>query len=157
AGYNGLPGSRSLLGGYKDLAGNDRSMADTFFRPGFSQGVWANGEPLENLYYSVMIGNSLNTLNINTRKIDAHLTDSGSVWWEPLGSYGPGQAYNDLEKHQSPVIRLGSCFTRSREDRFTDSTATSAPDNTQIYNSDGVLFFSTGALAPGVTIQLADY
>src|SRR4029077_779647 len=26
AGYNGLPGSRSLLGGYKDLAGNDRSM-----------------------------------------------------------------------------------------------------------------------------------
>src|SRR4029077_19501367 len=63
-GYNALPGSRSLLGGFRDLAGVDRSMADTFFRPGFTQGVWAAGEPLEDLYYNVMIGNSLNTLQI---------------------------------------------------------------------------------------------
>lgn len=155
-GYNGLPGSRSLLGGFRDLAGVDRSMADTFFRPGFTQGVWATGEPLEDLYYNVMIGNSLNTLGIGAGKIDVNLAYSGSVWWEPLGSYGPGQAYNDLEKHSTPVVRLGTCLTRSREDRFTDASV-SAPDNIQIYNSDGVLFFSTGALAPGVTIQLADY
>ena len=93
-------------------------MADTFFRPGFTQGVWATGEPVENLYYSVMVGNSLNTLEIGTGKIDANMAYSGSVWWEPLGSYGPGQAYNDLEKHSSPVVRVGSSFTRSREDRF---------------------------------------
>src|SRR6185436_21069700 len=67
AGYNALPGSRSLLGGFRDLPGIDRSMADTFFRPGFTQGVWATGEPLENLFYNVMIGNSLNTLNIGTK------------------------------------------------------------------------------------------
>ncbi|MFO0815754.1 MAG: hypothetical protein U0796_21250 [Gemmatales bacterium] len=155
-GYNALPGSRSLLGGYKDVAGIDRSMADSFFRPGFTQGVWASGEPIDNLYYSVMIGNSLNTLNIGNKKIDANLTYSGTFWWEPLGNYGPVQAYNDLEKHQSPVIRVGSCLTRSREDRFSDQSI-SAPDNIQIYNSDGVLFFSTGALAPGVTIDLANY
>jgi hypothetical protein len=155
-GYNALPGSRSLLGGYKDLAGIDRSMADTFFRPGFTQGVWATGEPVDNLFYSLMIGNSLNTLNIGTRKIDTNFAYSGSIWWEPLGNYGPIQAVNDLERHQSPVIRVGSCFTRSREDRFSDASV-SSPDNIQIYNSDGVLFFSTGALAPGVTIDLADY
>lgn len=155
-GYNALPGSRSLLGGYKDLAGIDRSMADTFFRPGFTQGVWASGEPVDNLFYSIMIGNSLNTLNIGTKKIDTNFAYSGTVWWEPLGNYGPIQAYNDLERHQSPVIRVGSCLTRSREDRFSDETV-SSPDNIQIYNSDGVLFFSTGALAPGVTIDLADY
>jgi hypothetical protein len=73
-----------------------------------------------------------------------------------LGSYGPAQAYNDLEKHASPVVRLGSSFTRSREDRFSDASV-SSPDNIQIYNSDGVLFFSTGALAPGVTVLLTDY
>jgi len=156
AGYNALPGSRSLRGGFRDLAGVDRSMADTFFRPGFTQGVWASGEPLENLYYNVMIGNSLNTLQIGAGKIDVNLAYSGTVWWEPLGSYGPVQAYNDLEKHSTPVIRVGGCFTRSREDRFADASAAS-PDNIQIYNSDGVLFFSTGALAPGVTILLADY
>jgi hypothetical protein len=155
-GYNALPGSLSLLGGFRDLAGVDRSMADTFFRPGFTQGVWATGEPLEDLYYNVMVGNSLNTLNIGTKKIDANLAYSGAVWWEPLGSYGPVFAYNDLEKHSSPVIRVGTCFTRSREDRFSDETV-SSPDNIQLYNSDGVLFFSTGALAPGVTIELADY
>jgi len=103
-----------------------------------------------------MVGNSLNTLQIGAGKIDVNMAYSGSVWWEPLGSYGPVQAYNDLEKHSTPVIRLGSCFTRSREDRFSDASSTS-PDNIQIYNSDGVLFFSTGALAPGVTVLLTDY
>jgi hypothetical protein len=156
AGYNALPGSRSLLGSFKDQPGPDRSMADTFFRPGFTQGVWATGEAVENLYYSVMVGNSLNTLQIGAGKIDVNMAYSGSVWWEPLGIYGPAGAYNDLEHHERPVVRLGSSFTRSREDRFSDASS-SVPDNIQIYNSDGVLFFSTGAFAPGVTIQLADY
>ena len=31
------------------------------------------------------------------------------------------------------------------------------PENVAIYNSDGVLFFATGSLAPGVTVQLANY
>jgi len=155
-GYNGLPGSRSLIGNFKDLAGIDRSMADTFFRPGFTQGVWATGEPVDGLYYNVMVGNSLNTLQIGAGKIDANLAYSGSVWWEPLGSYGPAEAYNDFEKHADPVIRLGTSLTRAREDRFTDSSKT-APDNIQIHNSDGTLFFETGSLAPGVTVLLADY
>lgn len=153
-GYNGLPGSRSMLGGFKELEGLDRSMADTFFRPGFTQGVWATGEPLDGLFYNIMIGNSLNTLQINASKIDVNMAYSGSVWWEPWGNYGV--PYNDLEKHANPVIRLGSCFTRAREDRFSDESV-STPDNVQLYNSDGVLFFSTGALAPGVTVLLADY
>jgi hypothetical protein len=155
-GYNGLPGSRSLIGNFKDLPGIDRSMADTFFRPGFTQGVWATGEPVDGLYYNVMVGNSLNTLQIGAGKIDANMAYSGSVWWEPLGSYGPAEAYNDFEKHADPVIRLGTSLTRAREDRFTDSSKT-APDNIQIHNSDGTLFFETGSLAPGVTVLLADY
>jgi hypothetical protein len=155
-GYNGLPGSRSLIGNFKELQGIDRSMADTFFRPGFTQGVWATGEPVDGLYYNVMIGNSLNTLQIGAGKIDANLAYSGSVWWEPLGSYGPGEANNDLEGHETPVVRLGTSFTRAREDRFSDSSV-SAPDNIQIHNSDGTLFFETGSLAPGVTVLLANY
>jgi len=155
-GYNGLPGSRSLIGNFKDLAGIDRSMADTFFRPGFTQGVWATGEPVDGLYYNVMVGNSLNTLQIGAGKIDANMAYSGSVWWEPLGSYGPAEAYNDFENHSDPVVRLGSSLTRAREDRFTDSSKT-APDNIQIHNSDGTLFFETGSLAKGVTVLLADY
>ncbi|HXQ71047.1 MAG TPA: hypothetical protein VN844_11195, partial [Pyrinomonadaceae bacterium] len=45
---------------------------------------------------------------------------------------------------------------RSREDRFSE-TDQSSPDNTSIYNSDGVLAFSAGAFAPGVTVEKATY
>jgi hypothetical protein len=53
-------------------------------------------------------------------------------------------------------IRIGTAFTRSREDRFSNLDQTS-PENTSLYNSDGVLTFSTGAFAPGVTVNKATY
>ena len=159
-GYNGVPGSRSLVGTFPFFQPIDRSMADNFFRPGFTQGVWANGEPVKGLNYLVFLGNGLNTLNISANKIDPHLLLSGSVWWEPLGAYSePGksrQMYDDYFASKKTRIRIGTSFTKSREDRFSDIDQ-SNPDNTSIYNSDGVLAFSTGAFAPGVTVQKALY
>ncbi|HKP36502.1 MAG TPA: hypothetical protein VJT71_06560 [Pyrinomonadaceae bacterium] len=159
-GYTGVPGSRSLVGTFPFFQPIDRSMADNFFRPGFTQGVWANGEPVQGLNYLVFVGNGLNTLNITANKIDTSLLFSGSVWWEPLGAYSePGksrQMYDDYFASSKARIRIGTSFTRSREDRFSD-TDQSSPDNTSIYNSDGVLAFATGAFAPGVTVQKATY
>jgi hypothetical protein len=159
-GYTGVPGSRSLVGTFPFFQPTDRSMADNFFRPGFTQGVWANGEPVKGLNYIVFLGNGLNTLNISANKIDTSLLFSGSTWWEPLGAYSePGksrQMYDDYFATSKTRIRLGTSFTRAREDRFSD-TDQSSPDNTSIYNSDGVLAFSTGAFAPGVTVQKATY
>jgi hypothetical protein len=135
-------------------------MADNYFRPGFTQGVWANGEPVKGLNYLVFVGNGLNTLNISANKIDTHLLGSGSVWWEPLGVYGePGKArnmYDDYYSSDKTRIRIGTSYTRSREDRFSNLDQTS-PENTSLYNSDGVLTFSTGAFAPGVTVDQATY
>ena len=84
-GYTGVPGSRSLVNTFPFFTATDRSMADNFFRPGFTQGVWANGEPVKGLNYLAFVGNGLNTLSISANKIDTHLLLSGSVWWEPLG------------------------------------------------------------------------
>ena len=160
AGYTGVPGSRSLVNTFPFFTATDRSMADNFFRPGFTQGVWANGELLKGLYYLAFVGNGLNTLNISANKIDTNLLLSGSVWWEPLGAYGePGKSrnmYDDYFASKKVRVRIGAAFTRSREDRFSDLD-TSSPENTSIYNSDGVLAFSTGAFAPGVTLQRALY
>jgi hypothetical protein len=64
--------------------------------------------------------------------------------------------YDDYFARKQTRIRIGTSFTRSREDRFSN-TDQSSPDNTSIYNSDGVLAFSTGAFAPGVTVQQATY
>src|SRR5262245_53391703 len=160
AGYTGVPGSRSLVATFPFFQAIDRSMADNFFRPGFTQGVWAKGEPASGLNYLAFLGNGLNTLNISATKIDTHLLGSGSVWWEPLGPYSePGKSrnmYDDYFSAKTIRIRLGTSFTRSREDRFSNLDQ-SNPDNTSLYNSDGVLTFSTGAFAPGVTVDEALY
>ncbi len=160
AGYTGVPGSRSLVATFPYFTATDRSMADNFFRPGFTQGVWANGEPVKGLNYLLFVGNGLNTLSISATKIDTHLLVSGSVWWEPLGPYGePGKSrnmYDDYFASKETRIRIGTSFTRSREDRFSNLDQ-SSPENTALYNSDGVLSFSTGAFAPGVTVDKATY
>jgi len=135
-------------------------MADNFFRPGFTQGLWATGELWKGLNYQAFVGNGLNTLSISAAKIDTNLLLAGSVWWEPLGGFAePGKSvnmYDDFFSQKKVRIRLGTSFTRSREDRFSNLDQ-SAPDNTAIYNSDGVLAFSTGAFAPGVTVDKALY
>jgi hypothetical protein len=160
AGYTGVPGSRSLVATFPFFGGIDRSMADNFFRPGFTQGIWANGEPIKGLHYLGFVGNGLNTLNVSANKIDTNLLVAGSVWWEPLGDYGPpGKSrnmYDDYYSSKKTRIRIGTSFTRSREDRFSDLDQ-SNPDNTSLHNSDGVLTFSTGAFAPGVTVDNALY
>jgi hypothetical protein len=160
AGYTGVPGSRSLVNTFPFYTSTDRSMADNFFRPGFTQGAWATGELGNGVNYIAFVGNGLNTLNISANKIDTHLAGSGSIWWEPLGAYGePGKArnmYDDYFASKKVRIRIGSSYTRSREDRFSNLDQ-SSPENTSLYNSDGVLTFSTGAFAPGVTLNEATY
>ena len=159
-GYTGVPGSRSLVNTFPYFTATDRSAADNFFRPGFTQGVWAFGEVGKGLNYHAFVGNGLNTINISATKIDTHLLLSGSLWWEPLGSYGePGKSvnmYDDYFAKKQIRIRVGTSFTRSPEDRFSNLDQ-SSPDNTALYNSDGVLTFSTGAFAPGVTVDTALY
>jgi len=159
-GYTGVPGSRSLVNTFPFFQPTDRSMADNFFRPAFTQGAWASGEPVKGVNYLAFVGNGLNTLNISANKIDTNLLLAGSVWWEPLAPYSePGksrQMYDDYFASPKTRIRVGTSFTRSREDRFSE-TDQSSPDNTSIYNSDGVLAFSTGAFAPGVTVDQATY
>ena len=160
AGYTGVPGSRSLVNTFPYFTATDRSMADNFFRPGFTQGVWANGDLGHGLNYLAFVGNALNSINISAAKIDTNLLTSGSVWWEPLGRYAePGKSvnmYDDYFAKKKVRIRLGTSFTRSREDRFSNLDQ-SSPDNTALFNSDGVLTFSTGAFAPGVTVDKALY
>lgn len=159
-GYTGVPGSRSLVNTFPFFTANDRTMADNFFRPGFTQGVWASGQPVKGLNYLAFLGNGLNTLSITANKIDTNLAVSGSLWWEPLGDYGPpGRSrnmYDDYFSSKKVRIRVGGSFTRSRENRFSDLDQ-SSPENTSIYNSDGVQAFATGAFAPGVTLQDATY
>jgi len=77
-----------------------------------------------------------------------------------LGAYGePGKSrnmYDDYFSSKKVRARFGTSFTHSREDRFSNLDQ-SSPENTSMYNSDGVLLFATGAFAPGVTVNEATY
>ena len=161
SGYWGAPGSRTLTGSFPYFVQPERSMADQFFRPGFTQGAWIDGEPWKGFHYELFAGDGLNTLTVPTSKIDPHLVYSGSVWWEPLGTYGiPGtrarSMFDDYQDKKKPVVRFGTSFTKSRENRF-ENLAEGNPENTGLYNSDGVNTFATGAFAPGVTVSDATY
>jgi hypothetical protein len=153
AGFFSLPSLRSMTGTYPFFPGTDRSMAVNYMRPGFTQGVWADGEPLPGLSYIAMIGNSLNTLDISASKIDHNLAYSATVWYDHNQF---GKPWNDYESHQAVALRVGTAFTFAREDRLSD-LSTASPENNATFISDGNLLFATGSLAPDVTVSLANF
>jgi hypothetical protein len=153
AGFFSLPSLRSMTGTYPFFHGTDRSMAVNFMRPGFTQGIWGEGEPLPNIRYLAMVGNSLNTLDISAVKIDYNFAYSATVWYDGNNF---GKAWNDYEDHTEPALRVGTAFTFAREDRLSD-LSTSSPENNATFITDGNLLFATGSLAPNVTIDLANF
>jgi hypothetical protein len=104
-----------------------------------------------------MIGNNLSSLGIQASKLTRDLATSASITWMPTtGEYGPRGGFGDFEEHQKVATRFGASYVHSREDRF-NNIGTPSPDNTQVRMTDGVLFFETGALKDGVTVDNADY
>lgn len=157
-GVNGLPGTRSLQGSHPYWLGSDRVMADDFFRPGFTGGIWATGQILPRVYYTAMLGNNLSQLGINAAKLTRNLTPAVSIWLLPTtGEFGPRGGFGDYEWHHDLATRFGVSYTYSREDRFNQIGVNQGPDNTQTRLADSLLLFATGSLAPGVTVQNANF
>jgi hypothetical protein len=127
-------------------------MADEFFRGGFTNGVWANGEVAPGLWYNVAVGNNLSTLGITAKQLDRGLATGGSMWWMPTThEFGPNGSYSDWEFHEKPATRFGFTTTRSQEDR--QELADHSPENTQTRLADSVGLFETGALAKNVSVN----
>lgn len=157
AGINGNPGTRSLQGSHPYWLGNDRVMADEFFRPFFASGVYAQGEAIPGFWYNAMIGNSNSALGIRATQLDRRFTTGGSVWWMPTTKeFGPRGAYGDWERHERLATRFGLSTTQSREQRYTDPDNGSS-GNTTLRLADSLNVFDIGSLAPGVSVQQVDY
>jgi|GEM_PF-762090 len=154
-GFNKVPGSREWLESFKHTLGSDRSMATTFFRPSMSPGVWITGEPLTDFHYYGMISNSINSFDQLGDRRSTQMAYSGSIWWEPLGSFGPGFA--DEEFHENVAIRLGGSglFSRAEKEPLLEGVLDN-PENTVLRLSNGIPIFVPGALSPGVNLLAAD-
>ena len=74
-GVSGLPGTRSLQGTSPYFFGTDCQLADEFFRPGFTSGLWITGEPIPRVIYNAMVGNNLSQLGITSAQLTRNFGD----------------------------------------------------------------------------------
>jgi len=158
-GVGALPGVRSTEGSFPFWLTNDnRYIADEFFRPSYTMGLWAKGAIVDGLMYNVMLGNNLSQLGIDAGQLDEHLnTVSGALKWYPTtGEYGLNDNFGDFENHQEIATRLGVHYTRSPEDR-QGQPDTEAFENVQIRISDGTVIFAPGVFGQGIQLDNATY
>jgi len=71
------------MGSHPFWLGHDRVMADEFFRPFFTGGVWAQGEPVPGLWYNVMLGDNNSILGVKSSQLDWTFSSGASMWWMP--------------------------------------------------------------------------
>ena len=156
AGWNAYPGTQSLQGSHPYWESYDRVMADEFFRPFFSQGVFAKGHLLPRLEYRWMVGNNNSNLDVPATKLDRNLSYGAALTWLPTtGEFGPRGAFGDYEDHQNVATRFNLAYTYSPEER--QSPVGTAASNTTLRLSDSLNVFDTGAFASGVTVEKAHY
>jgi len=149
-----VPGSREFIDGSPWTLGVDRSMANTFFRPGVSPGAAAIGT-LGSFHYQAGVFNSIDAggANVILRR-GTSMAWAGNVRWEPLGKFGLG--YSDMEHHADPAIRVGTTGVYSPNTRALPVPGFN-PENTIVRLSDGTPLATAGALGPGSVVDAFDF
>jgi hypothetical protein len=159
AGVSGLPGVRSLEGSSPFwLSVDSRMIADEFFRPSYTAGIWATGELPARFKYNVMLGNNLSQLGVDAGQLDSGLnTVSAALAWFPTtGEFGFRGRFGDYDEHEHLATRFAAHFTRSPEDR-TSQPDTEDFENVQIRLSDGNVVFEPNLFGPGIVVTNATY
>ena len=150
AGVTIVPASREWVGTTPWTIGIDRSMVNTFFRPGFSPGVQSIGSLFDNtVHYQGGVWNAIDGGTSGSLRRGTSMAFAGNTWWEPLGSFGLG--YGDMECRDDPVIRLGTSGTygRTRSLGFVGQN----PEDTIVRLSDGTPLALPDALGPNSRID----
>ena len=158
-GINSLPGVRTTEGNFPFwLPVDNRLIADEYFRPSYTTGIWAKGNFLKKFAYQIMLGNNLSQLGIDAGQLDAGFnTLSTSLTWFPTtGEFGFNSNFGDFDNHQKVATRLGAHFTRSDEDR-QGVPASEAFENVTIRISDGSVVFNTGIFGQGIRVDNVTY
>jgi hypothetical protein len=144
-GVSVVPGSREWIGGSPWTLGIDRSMANTFFRPGYSPGVQAIGTLFDNrLHYVAGAWNAIDGGTTGVLRRGTSMAWAGNTWWEPLGPYGLGMS--DMEHHDDAVIRLGTSGVYANT--YALPIVGNNPEDTIVRLSDGTPITEAGALGP---------
>jgi hypothetical protein len=158
-GINSLPGVRSTEGNFPYwLSMDNRMIADEFFRPSYTMGIWAEGRVTERLKYEAMLGNNLSQFGVDASQLDDGLNTLSLAldWFPTTGEFGPRAGFGDFVAHDRVATRLGAHFTRSDE-TSQGQPNTDAFENVQIRLSDGNVIFKPGLFGSGIQIRNATY
>jgi len=158
-GIDALPGTRSTAGTFPYWNKVDnRTMADEFFRPSYTTGLWASGALGDDVRYKAMIGNNLSQLGVNAARLDGSFgTVSARIDWMPTtGEFGPNMGFGDFAMHEQLATILGLAVTYSDEDRQSQP-GTEDINNSQIRLSDGTRLFQLDAFDTGGNVERAHY
>jgi hypothetical protein len=156
-GITSLPGTRSVEGNFPFWLGVDtRLIADEFFRPSYTSGIWARGEIVDQLKYQIMLGNNLSTLGVSAAQLDNGLNTVASalIWTPTSGDFGAG--FGDFEHHDGLAARLAAHFTRSNETKQSQPNSDQF-ENTQLRLEDGSVIFTPNLFGQGISITDATY
>lgn len=148
--------ARSMQGSWPFWAASDRQMAEEYFRGGFSSGLFATGEIVPRLNYTISINNNISQLGVVQANDTRNMAYSLSFRWQPTtGEFGARNGFGDFEEHQKVATQFGTSMGTSREGR--GAPLDQPPNTTQIKISDGTNPFEFGDLAPGVTVETLTY
>ena len=133
-------------------------MADEYFRPSYTSGIWAKGKVVERLGYQVMLGDNLSQLGVDAGQLDDGLNtlSAALVWLPTTGEYGYRSSFGDFDAHEKIATRLGAHFSRSDEDAQGQPN-TEAFENVQIRLSDGNPIFASDLFGSGIQVKTATY
>jgi len=149
-----VPGSREWVDATPWTIGVDRSMANTFFRPGFSPGAQFNGALADGtVHYRAGVWNAIDGgTTAGELRRGTSMAWAGNTWWEPLGPLGLG--VGDMEVHDEPVVRLGTSGVYAPTPAPTIlAIAGSNPEDTLVRLSDGTPLVEPNALGPGTQVD----
>jgi DUF3011 family protein len=158
-GITSLPGVRSTEGQFPYWLGvDDRLIADEFFRPSYTTGVWVKGELPAKLKYMAMLANNLSTLGVSAAQLDNRLdTTSLMLQWLPTtGEFGLYGTFGDYDYHEKLATRLAAHYTHSTEDTQSQP-GTDSIENTQIRLTDGSVIFTPNLFGAGITVNRVLY
>ncbi len=144
--------SRQWLLGARRTRFIDRPIANDFFRPDRTVGLFGQGKFGANGTYEVMIGNGYRTSNLPNSVTDDQWTYAFTQYVDPFGDYG-GQLV-DFDCNCDLLVRLGHSFVYSP----ITSEALGSPnaETDFIRLADGTRLSQVGALSPGVTVSGAN-
>lgn len=144
--------SRQWLLGARRTRFVDRPMANDFFRPDRTVGLFALGSLGDWGQYEMMVGNGCRTANLPPSITDDQFTYAITHYLEPWGEFG--SQIVDYNWSREPLARIGHSFIYSP--MTSEELGRPLTETDFIRLADGTQLNHTGALAPGVTVSDVD-